>query len=89
VLSIELIDEKILKPVYEYLKECGEDFKIMVLPDHPTPLRIRTHTMTPVPFFIYSSAAQLDGVANFNEFSAEAQENYIADGYTLMDILVK
>ena len=42
VLSIELIDEKILKPVYEYLKNSGEDFKIMILPDHPTPVRLRT-----------------------------------------------
>ena len=89
VLSIELIDKKILKPVYEYLKECGEDFKILVLPDHPTPLRIRTHTITPVPFFIYSSANEQEGVDEFNEFTAKETNNYIADGYTLMDILVK
>jgi 2,3-bisphosphoglycerate-independent phosphoglycerate mutase len=89
VLSIELIDEKILKPVYEYLKGCGEDFKIMVLPDHPTPLRIRTHTITPVPFFIYSSNNEQIGAKSFDEFSAEAMGNYVSDGYTLMDILVK
>ena len=89
VLSIELIDEKILKPVYEYLKNCGEDFKIMVLPDHPTPLRIRTHTITPIPFFIYSSANEQNGVDTWNEFSSEATGVYVKDGYTLMDILVK
>ena len=89
VLSIELIDKKILAPVYEYLKNCGEDFKIMVLPDHPTPLRIRTHTISPVPFFIYSSACEVDGVDMFNEFTAQATGNYIAKGHTLMDILVK
>ena len=89
VLSIELIDEKILKPVYEYFTSCGEEFKIMVLPDHPTPLRIRTHTITPVPFFIYSSAKEQNGVENFNEFSAAKTEIYIKDGYTLMDMLVK
>jgi len=89
VLSIELIDEKILKPVYEYLKSCGEDFKIMVLPDHPTPLRIRTHTITPIPFFIYSSANEQNGVDTWNEFSSEATGVYVKDGYTLMDILVK
>ena len=89
VLSIELIDKKILAPVYEYLKNCGEDFKIMVLPDHPTPLHIRTHSIAPVPFFIYSSANETDGVNTFNEFTAQATNNYIDKGHTLMDILVK
>ena len=89
VLSIELIDKKILSPVYEYLLSTGEDFKIMVLPDHPTPVRLRTHTITPVPFFIYSSADEKQGVERFDEESAEKTGVYIPDGYTLMDILVK
>lgn len=88
VLSIELIDKKILGPVYEYLKSCGEDFKIMILPDHPTPIRLRTHTITPVPFMIYSSNDEKVGVENFNEDSASLLGNYIADGFTLMNILV-
>jgi 2,3-bisphosphoglycerate-independent phosphoglycerate mutase len=89
ILSIELIDKKILAPVYEYLKNCGDDFKIMVLPDHPTPLAIRTHSITPVPFFIYSSLGDVEGVEAFNEFTAKATDNYISKGHTLMDILVK
>lgn len=89
VLSIELIDKKILAPVYEYLKNSGDDFKIMVLPDHPTPLAIRTHSITPVPFFIYSSLGDVEGVEAFNEFTAKATNNYISKGHTLMDILVK
>jgi 2,3-bisphosphoglycerate-independent phosphoglycerate mutase len=60
VLSIEYIDHKVLKPVYEYLEsmksETGEDFRILVMPDHPTPLSLRTHTHDPVPFLLYSSA---------------------------------
>jgi 2,3-bisphosphoglycerate-independent phosphoglycerate mutase len=89
VLAIELIDKKILAPVYEYLKNSGEDFKIMVLPDHPTPLAIRTHTITPVPFFIYSSKEDVDGVETFNEFTAKATQNYVPKGHTLMELLVK
>lgn len=89
VLAIELIDKRILAPVYEYLSGSGEDFKIMVLPDHPTPLCIRTHSMAPVPFFIYSSKNEVEGVDTFNEFTAQATNNYIDKGYTLMDILVK
>lgn len=89
VLSVELIDKKILAPVYEYLLGCGEDFKIMVLPDHPTPIRIRTHTITPVPFFIYSSNNELCGVDTFNEDTCIAADNYIADGYKLMELLIE
>ena len=89
VLAIERIDEKILAPVYEYLMNCGDDFKIMVLPDHPTPLSIRTHSISPVPFFIYSSNKEEKGVNTFNEFTAIDTHNYIKNGYTLMDVLVK
>lgn len=88
VLSIELISEKILKPVYEYLSSCGDDFKIMVLPDHPTPISIRTHSIDPVPFMIYNSKQSYDGVSIFCEDSAAAKNNYIPKGHTLMDLLI-
>jgi 2,3-bisphosphoglycerate-independent phosphoglycerate mutase len=88
VLSVELIDQKILAPVYEYLKTCGEPFKIMVLPDHPTPLRIRTHSIDPVPFFLYDSAAEAEGVASFSEASAAETGLYIPAGHTLMERLI-
>ena len=86
VLSIELIDKKILAPVYNYLKECGEDFKIMILPDHPTPIRIRTHSMDAVPFMIYSSKAEADsGISTFNENTARSANVYNPNGFTLMN----
>ena len=89
VLSIELIDKKILAPVYEYLCGCGDDFKIMVLPDHPTPVRLRTHTSLPVPFMIYSSTYDVKGVSLFSEKEAEKTGLYVENGYTLMEYLVK
>ena len=89
VLSIELIDEKILTPVYEYLASCGDDFKIMLLPDHPTPISIRTHSSDPVPYMIYSSDKKFDGVDSFTEATAEAKNDYLPDGSVLMDILTK
>ncbi len=88
VLSIELIDQKILAPVYAYLKEFGEDFKIMVLPDHPTPLRIRTHSSDPVPFLIYDSTVDTEGVASFSEASAATTGLYIPNGYTLLEHMI-
>lgn len=85
VLSVELIDKKILGPVYEYLKSTGEDFKIMILPDHPTPVRLRTHTIDPVPFMVYSSFKDESGVEQFSEENAANTGIYIPDGYTLME----
>ena len=89
VLSIELIDKKILAPVYEYLKGSGEDFKIMILPDHPTPVRLRTHTSEPVPFMIYSSAQDKSGVDMFCEESAQGTGLYLTNGPELMKYLIE
>lgn len=87
ILSVEKIDAEILGPVYEYLKGCGEDFRIMLLPDHPTPVRLRTHTIDPVPFFIYSSNRTQSGVSCFTEESAASKSRYLPDGYRLMELL--
>ena len=89
VLSIELIDQKILAPIYEYLCGTGEDFKIMILPDHPTPIRIRTHSSDPVPFLIYSSKAESDGVDTFNEDTAREKNFYVPNGHTLLELLIE
>ncbi len=87
VISIERIDAEILAPVLAYLKESGEEFKIMILPDHPTPIRARTHTIDPVPFFIYASDALVSGVDTFDEETAAKKGNYLANGYQLMEIM--
>ncbi len=89
VLSIENIDKKILLPVYEYLKGTGEDFKILCLPDHPTPLCIRTHSREPVPFMLYSSKEEHDGVESLTEDSALGKEFYIPDGTKLLDMMIE
>ena len=88
VLSVELIDQKILSPVYEYLKNANEPFKILVLPDHPTPLRIRTHSIDPVPFFIYDSSAEVPGTSPFSEATAADTGLYIPEGHTLLERLI-
>ena len=89
VLSVELIDRKILSPVYEYLKTTAEDFKILVLPDHPTPIEIRTHSMEPVPFFLYDSRKDVRGVAAFTEATAAETGLYIPDGFTLLERVIE
>ena len=87
VISVEKISELILKPVYEYLESLGEDFKIMILPDHPTPVALRTHTIDPVPFMIYNSSKEYDGVPCFTEEAAAAKNNYLPKGHELMSVL--
>ena len=89
VKAIEKIDTLILAPVLEYLKTCGEDFKILVLPDHPTPIEIRTHSHEAVPFFLYDSRKAADGMPVFTEANAEAMHNYVADGSTLLSLMIE
>ena len=89
VLSISLIDREILTPVFEYLSSTNEPFKIMVLPDHPTPIRLRTHTSEPVPFLLYDSTVKKMGTDGFDEDTAKATGLYIPDGYTLLDLLIR
>ena len=86
VLAVEKIDEKILAPLYKYLVSTGEAFKIMVLPDHPTPIRIRTHSIDPVPFFMYSSEKKHSGAESFSEANAKDTGIYIPEGHTLMEL---
>lgn len=83
----EDIDSKVVKPIYEYLKDSGEDFKILVVPDHRTPLAIRTHSSDPVPFLIYDSRNETapDESKQFNERSALEAGNYFKDGFALAD----
>ena len=75
IKAIELIDEKILTPIFKAL-DGKEDFRIMVLPDHRTPIAVRTHTSEPVPYFIYDSSKEMTG-CNYDELSAENTGNYI------------
>ncbi len=89
VRAIELIDERILTPVYEHLKAAEEPFRILVLPDHPTPVRLRTHTILPVPFFLYDSEHKADGTPVFSEDEAAKTGLYIENGYTLMDLMIR
>jgi len=89
VWSIEQIDEKIIGPVMAYLETCGDDFAVMVLPDHPTPLDIRTHTADPVPFALYRSTEpeQKDPVL-YTEETAAATGVFVEKGARLTKILL-
>jgi len=73
ILSLEYIDKRIIKTVVDYLKASGEDFKAMIVPDHRTPISIRTHSAEPVPFVLYDSTKKVtpDKSRMFTEESGE------------------
>jgi 2,3-bisphosphoglycerate-independent phosphoglycerate mutase len=89
VRAIELIDEQVLRVLTEELDACDEMYRLMVLPDHATPLSLRTHTSDPVPFTIFQSGQdQNNGVAGFDEISARETKLLIREGYRLMDLFL-
>ena len=89
VKAIELIDEKILAPVVDFLKGY-DDFAVLVCPDHPTPLNIKTHSGKPVPYLIYSSKDEkTSGVTCFTEAQAEKTGNFIEKGFEMMSYFLE
>ncbi|MBE6761114.1 MAG: cofactor-independent phosphoglycerate mutase [Ruminococcaceae bacterium] len=86
IKSIELIDELVVGPMMDYLK--GTPHSILVMPDHPTPLTLKTHVADPVPYLIYNSEKQASGVATLNEKSAAETGNKIDFGPSVMDKLI-
>lgn len=85
VQSIAEIDEKIVSVVKKALDESGEPYRILVLPDHPTPICKRTHTSDPVPYVLYDSTKVQKKVDVFSEKSAEASGIYQSEGYRLLE----
>lgn len=83
VKAIELIDKLVLGELLEGLKEY-EDYKIMILPDHPTPIVTKTHASDPVPYLIYHHSKPQQGVDTINEETAKNTGNYIEDGPSIM-----
>ncbi len=87
VQAINYLDTRVIGPVAEQLKEKGVDFRMLVLPDHPTPIRVRTHTSDNVPYMLYDSTDEKDNTWNYNEKEATESGNLVAQGHTLIDIL--
>lgn len=85
VRAIELIDEQVVGPLLEGLEEAGEDYRILVMPDHPTPLKIKTHVSDPVPYLIYDSRRkESSGVDGYTEALAKKTGHYLAHGYEVV-----
>lgn len=91
ILAMEKIDAEVVKPLVDGLQAAGEDFRILIVPDHPTPIRLRTHTSDPVPFVLYDSTLETWHPDNrFSEIAAKKDGRFIEAGHRLMpDVLFK
>ncbi|MGI6117613.1 MAG: cofactor-independent phosphoglycerate mutase [Bilifractor sp.] len=87
VESIRRMDQRILKIVRDRFAESGEDYRLLVLPDHPTPVRLRTHVSDPVPYLLYDSTAPQEHKWHYNEREASGSGHLIARGSDLMGYL--
>ncbi|MBE7090761.1 MAG: cofactor-independent phosphoglycerate mutase [Clostridiales bacterium] len=84
IWSIEEIDRVVIKTVVEKLRAAGEDFTILVAPDHPTPIAIKTHCSDPVPFLIYRSNAEKENAFAYDEEGAKNSGVFVESGVDLM-----
>ncbi|MCI9339965.1 MAG: cofactor-independent phosphoglycerate mutase [Dorea sp.] len=89
IAAIEYVDEKVLGVVVKGLEEAGEDFRILLLPDHPTPIEARTHTIEPVPYLLYDSTRRMEGAASYDEETAAASGRNWPEGYKLIGHLLQ
>ena len=89
VQSIEYLDQRLIALVKKAMDDSGEDYRMLILPDHPTPIRLRTHTGSPVPFLLYDSTHPEKKKAKYSEAEAAATEDFEPDGYQLIDRLIQ
>ena len=85
--SLELIDKKVLEPVLEAL-EGYDDYKVLIMPDHATPLSLKTHTNDPIPFMIYHKNNEVSGCEEFTEETAKSTGIYIENGHELLSSFI-
>lgn len=87
IQAIQYLDQRIIRRVKEGMDAAGEDYRMLVLPDHPTPICVKTHTANPVPYLLYDSRKKEEKDWKYNEAEAETKGQKIAYGHELMNYL--
>lgn len=87
VKAIENLDEHVIKPIVQGMNDAGEDYRLVILPDHPTPICIRTHTGDDVPYLLFDSKKKEEHIWKYNEREAAQTGKYIEEGHKLIDHL--
>lgn len=86
VQAIEYLDERVIRPVVKAMDESGEDYRLLILPDHPTPIRVRTHTADNVPYLLYDSRKDAKSERRYNEREA-AEGPFMERGHEIIGYL--
>ena len=89
VKSIEYLDKRVIAPIKQAVEDAGEDYRMLILPDHPNLLRLRTHTGDPVPYVLFDSTRQRKTLARYGETEAKATGIFEPQGYRLMERFLK
>ena len=87
IKSIEYLDRRVVARIKAAMDASGEEYRMLIMPDHPTPIRIRTHTSNPVPYILYDSTMERKRVGFYNEEEAKASGILYPEGYKLIDTL--
>ena len=91
IKSIENLDSRIIKPIFEGVTKAGEDIRMLIMPDHPTPIKIRTHTDEPIPYMLYDSTKTLGKEPHlpYSEKNGKASGLFEENGYRLIEKLLE
>lgn len=89
IKSIELIDSLVVKPIFEEMTKRGEPFRLLITPDHPTPVSIMTHVSDPVPFMIYDSTLKENGQSSYDEKTCEKAGCFVPSGKDLFKLFTE
>ncbi len=88
IKAIENLDSRVIKVVKEALDKSGEDYRMLVMPDHPTPICVRTHTSSPVPYMLFDSTDVKNNTLDYNERCGRGSGLFMANGYEMMKYLL-
>lgn len=88
IKSIEYLDQRVIKVIVDEMEKQEVDYRLLIMPDHPTPIKLRTHTSDPVPYLIYDSTEFVKNNCKYNENDVKASGNTVLNGYTIIDKLL-
>lgn len=89
IQAIEALDSRVIRVIKEAMDKSGQDYRMLVMPDHPTPIACRTHTSDPVPYLIYDNKDLKEHKGLYSEAEAKRSGIYRAEGWTLMEYFLK
>ncbi len=89
IAAIEALDSRVIQPIFQQMEASNAPYRMLIMPDHPTPICIRTHTSNPVPYILFDSRCRQKRVDCYSEETAAATGIYQSEGWRLLDALIE